>query len=118
MKAIPSRAPPCEHFRSRTKGGARLLVQTGLARLTDDRGRYRIYGLKPGEYLVSAMVGQVIPFQATADLPGYAPTYFPGTWNPRDARPIAVDVAQQLTGIDTALARVPTARIAGTAFDA
>jgi hypothetical protein len=100
------------------EAGRRRLVQAGVARLTDDRGRYRIYGLKPGEYLVSAMVGQVIPFQPTADLPGYASTYFPGTWNPRDARAIAVEAAQQLTGIDIALSRVPTARIAGTAFDA
>jgi uncharacterized GH25 family protein len=95
------------------EAGRRRLVQAGVTRLTDDRGHYRIYGLKPGEYFVSAMVGQV-----TVDLPGYAPTYFPGTWNPREAQTIEVDVAQQFTGIDIALARVPTARIAGMAFDA
>jgi hypothetical protein len=100
------------------EAGRRRLVQAGVARLTDDRGHYRIYGLKPGEYLVSGMVGQVIPFQAMVDLPGYAPTYFPGTWNPSQAQLVGVDVGQQFTGIDIALARVPTARIAGTAFDA
>ena len=45
-------------------------------------------------------------------------SYFPGTTNPGAARRIAVDVAEEVTGLDFSLARAPTARIAGTILDA
>ena len=38
--------------RAATAGGRRLVVQNSV--LTDDRGEYRLYGLPPGSYLVSA----------------------------------------------------------------
>jgi hypothetical protein len=44
---------------------------------TDDRGVYRMYGLAPGTYVVSAGGGSSQPFQITAfdsDVPTYAPS--------------------------------------------
>jgi hypothetical protein len=109
----------------------RLVDVSGVRpRPTDDLGQYRIYGLQPGEYIVSAAVGQmfptmptnlgplfVIPADAVTDLSGYATTYVPGTPNARDAQRVAVDLSQEVLGLDFALARVPMARVAGTVFD-
>jgi len=52
-------------------GRRRLVPAGGAAHATDDLGRYRIYALAPGRYVVSATVGDV------ADLPGYTRSYFP-----------------------------------------
>ena len=48
---------------------------------TDDLGGYRIVGLPPGRYFVTAVVGRVLITDPTADLPGYAQSYYPGTAN-------------------------------------
>ena len=102
-------------FQARFESGrARLVDAGGLGtHRTDDRGRYRIYGLKPGTYIVSASIGQMSSSHALADVAGYASTYFPGTPNPGDAQWVGVDVAENLTGIDVTLSPVPTARVAG-----
>ena len=102
------------------RDGRRRLVSSGGqgSHRTDDRGAYRIYGVSPGEYMVSANVGQVVIGQPIADVSGYTTSYFPGTTNPGAARRIAVDLAEEVTGLDFPLARAPTARIAGTILDA
>ena len=53
------------------EAGRRRLVDvaSAAAQHTDDRGDYRLYGLAPGEYFVSALVGQIILGEAVADLP-------------------------------------------------
>lgn len=40
--------------RSAVQSGARTFVPAGSQEMTDDRGVFRIYGLMPGEYIVSA----------------------------------------------------------------
>jgi hypothetical protein len=101
-------------------GRRRLADVPGVGpRRTDDLGRYRIYGLLPGEYIVRALVGQLVTASGPAlDLPGYAPTYFPGTSNPNAAKFVAVGLAQQFSGIDFALARAPLVHVTGRAVDA
>ena len=101
-------------------GRRRLVDVSGVeARRTDDLGRYRIHGLLPGEYVVRALVGQLVSaVTTTIDLPGYAPTYFPGTWNPVEAALVTVGIAQRFSGVDFALVRAPMARISGLALDA
>ena len=81
------------------RGGRRRLVSGGGqgSHRTDDRGAYRIYGVPPGEYLVSADVGQVVLGQPVADLSGYTTSYFPGTTNPGGG---AVDCGGRGTGRD------------------
>ena len=44
-------------------------------RTTDDRGRYRLYGLKPGTYLVIA--GGIRENTLPTAYDGNAPTFFP-----------------------------------------
>src|SRR4029077_9097814 len=71
-------------------GRRRLVAAGGASRVTDDLGRFRTYGLAPGQYIVSATVGDV----ASADLPGYTRAYFPGTPNAGDAQFISIGLSQ------------------------
>jgi len=48
---------------------------------------------------------------------GYAPTYFPGTVQPSEARGMTITVGQHVNNIDFALIPGRAARISGTAFD-
>jgi hypothetical protein len=99
----------------RYEAGRRRLVAAGTsARTTDDLGRYRLYDIAPGQYVVSASVGSV----GSDDLPGYARAYFPGTTSPAQAQFVAVERSQEVGGVDFSLARARTVRIRGTAFNA
>src|SRR5262249_21128972 len=72
--------------------------QTGeRSRRTDDRGVYRLYGLRPGIYVVftrgNNYSSQISPYE------GYAPTYYPSS--PREtATEITVTSRAEATGID------------------
>jgi uncharacterized protein (DUF2141 family) len=95
-----------------------VTVQGPRGRVTNDQGRFRIYGLEPGNYIVSALVGQVdLSVQGMADLPGYAPTYYPGTPIPSNAQLVTVGLASDVTDVDFSLAAAPTARVSGRAID-
>jgi hypothetical protein len=95
-------------------GRRRLVAAGGASRPTDDLGRFRMYGFAPGRYVVSATVGDV----QSADLPGYARSYYPGTPNPAEAQFVTVGLSQDVTGVDFSLSRTSTALISGTLLDA
>src|SRR2546425_1008916 len=98
----------------RLLGGRRQLVSVPgvLPRQTNELGRYRVYGLQPGDYVVSAEVGQV----GSDDLPGYPVTYFPGTINPVEAQRIQIGLSEEVSSVELALTPVRTARITGRTF--
>ena len=98
----------------RYEGGRRRLVPAGAGRLTNDLGRFRLYGLAPGQYVVSAAISGGVG----ADVPGYARTYYPGTANPAGAQFVAIGTAQDIDGIDIPLTRTRTARVAGKVVNA
>ena len=98
-------------------GRRRLVDMARLAQPTDDLGRYRLAGLEPGEYLVSAAVGQIDMRTPLVDLPGYGTTYFPGTPNPAEAQRVVVGRSQDVLGIDFPIARTRTVRVSGRAVD-
>ena len=83
----------------------------GSAR-TDDRGRYRLFGLKPGAYVVQAAVRDALPGPI-----GYLPHFYPGTPTLDQATRARVDVGAVVTGIDIALVPSPTYRVTGIATD-
>jgi hypothetical protein len=97
--------------------GRRRLNTLGPQQTTDDLGHYRIFGLQPGQYVITATVGQLsaLTGNPTADLSisGFAPTYFPGVTAPNEARLVALGRAQDVGGIDVALVPLPTVRISG-----
>lgn len=92
---------------------------------SDDRGQYRIFGLPPGEYFVSAtaggldrLVGRFMNMAGeTEEVPettGYAPTYYPGVTTVSDAMRVKLSTAQEITGVDFQLQLVPLATVRGT----
>jgi hypothetical protein len=98
----------------------RLLPVVGVGRrLTNDHGRYRLYGIPPGEYMVMASLAADRPAAQTSAVlpPGYAPTYAPGTPSASDAALVTVGLADQVDDVDVTLARVATARVSGTVVD-
>ena len=101
-----------------SKGRRRAVGAGSSSSQTDDFGRYRLFGLPPGRYLVTATVGETDAGLQTADWPGYARTYFPGTPSLADAQAIDVAQSQEALTIDFSLVRGHVARISGTALTA
>lgn len=126
--------------------GRRQLVPAGTAR-TDDRGEYRVWGLNPGEYYVSAIArnpgvpaergfpgprGPAGPgaFLARRGAPpaadgrddlaheAYAPTYFPGVSSLNEARAVTIGLAAEVAGIDFNVRLVRASRISGRVTNA
>ena len=105
------------------RGERTLAAATSVT--TNDLGEYRIFGLSPGQYYVSAtspqpglMTGPAVDDEADqAARSGYAPTFYPGTAVAASAQKLTVGLAQTLSGIDVALVAARTATIRGTAID-
>lgn len=85
---------------------------TGNRGRTDDRGRYRLFGLQPGVYVVQAVAGDVL--SATH---GYVPLFYPGTPAIDSATPTKLDIDAAAAGIDLTLLTQPARRVRGTLFD-
>lgn len=106
--------------------GARRLVPVGGGDQTDDTGAFRVFGLAPGEYFVSATLRAGVggfggPPGAggdTSDGLNYAPTYFPGTGSLAEAQRLTLGVAQEQGNINFALLPVKTVHVSGVALTA
>lgn len=122
-------------MRSSWAGGRRRLLSSGRTAQTNDLGQYRIYGLPPGDYYISATLrnldammgiemamamstagGAAPPAGPTGsnNAAGYAPTYFPGTISGSQAQKVTIAVGQEAQGTDFALLPVRLAKITGT----
>ena len=109
-------------------GGRRRLVPGGRPSQTNDLGQFRLYGLPPGDYYVSASLRNMESMMFDAMAPGgpsgsnpvsgYAPTYFPGTASPADAQKVSVAVGQEAQQTDFALVPTRLSRITGVAMGA
>jgi hypothetical protein len=132
-------------------GGERTLVAArtggvspvgGSGGMVDDRGVYRLYGLAPGNYVITtqqfsttasemrvmtpaevdwaaqqfrgAPAGALISPPPQPRPVGYAPVYFPGTTDPLAATVVTVAAGEERTGVDFSLPLVPVARLEGT----
>jgi hypothetical protein len=106
-------------MRSMNQGGRRRIVPAGRSSMTNDIGEFRIFGLPPGQYLISATLrsGMMMGGAESNDRSGYAPTYFPGTPNAAEAQRLNVGVGETVTDINIALLPTRTARVSGTAVD-
>ena len=118
--------------------GNRQLVPVGAAQ-TDDLGAYRVWGLNPGDYYVSAVTPNFapgggrgfgppgappggrggrggLPVGAPGSEPaqvGYAPTFYPGVPSVAEARAVSVGLSLEVPSIDFNVLLVRTARISG-----
>ena len=84
---------------------------------TDDRGELRVFGLMPGEYVVSA-VARFLPSigGGAAGAEGYAPTFYPGVINASQATPIALGIGEEGTA-QFSLVKSRLARVSGMVVD-
>ncbi|HVZ22768.1 MAG TPA: carboxypeptidase regulatory-like domain-containing protein [Vicinamibacterales bacterium] len=98
----------------RYERGARRLVPIASSRNTDDLGQYRLFGLPPGEYVVSAASAS----PQSGDLPGYVRSYYPGTDQAAQAQFVSVGSGDTVGGIDLTMARARTAKVSGHLLDA
>lgn len=115
-------------MRQTWSNGRRRLLPTGRTSQTNDLGQFRMYGLPPGEYYVSASLrntdivimdaallgGPSSGASGSTPSTGFAPTYFPGTTTAANAQRVTVAVGQEAQNTDFALAPVRLARITGT----
>ena len=111
----PMQDVPVFALQLRAMGGEtralRVSAEGTLGR-TDDRGRYRLYGLQPGAYVVQATAGDVLSASS-----GYTSLFYPGTPSIDLATSTKLDIDQAVSGIDLALSPQPVRRIRGTLID-
>jgi hypothetical protein len=114
-------------MRMQYMGGRRRLTPAGRPAQSNDLGQFRVYGLPPGEYYVSATLRSLDTMmmdmlgggpggpQGSNNSSGYAPTYYPASANPAEAQKVSVALGQELTSVDIALQPTRLARISGNA---
>lgn len=120
----------------RVQNGEVVMVTMPGTTVTDERGRYRIHGLAPGEYVVSGMsnqnfgvglrrltdaevddvmAGKAVPNTAPSPPPGRsAPSYFPGTTRVAEAAGVLVSAGEDRINVDFRLEPASLTSIQGT----
>lgn len=97
---------------SRFENGQHVLAEVGAAK-SDDRGEFRIYGLTPGQYYVSAMDPAFADVGSERGAIRYAPTYYPGTSFSDEARPVAVAAGAAAPRVEFKLRLLPPSWVSG-----
>lgn len=93
--------------------GLEVLVNGG-GDITDDLGQFRIYGLAPGDYYVSASFS---PSGEAAGRTDYLPTYYPGTASPAEAQRITLRLGVEADNIDVNLVTARFAVVSGSVMN-
>ncbi len=103
----------------RRMDGRKRLVTAGYAS-TDDLGEYRIFGLEPGRYYLSAARNQVGYEPASRDgsakpqaEESYVPTFYPGGIDIAAAGTLAVAPGAELRGMNITLSKARTVCVRG-----
>jgi hypothetical protein len=106
-------------MRFRTVNGERQLQPTGQPRTSDDTGTFRLFGLPPGKYYLSARAEEAQRFggELEPDATGFAPTFYPGTPTAAEAQPIEVVAGSEIVA-DLPLVTARLATIRGIVVDA
>src|SRR5918993_909015 len=99
-------------------GGARRLVPAGARDTTDDQGSYRLFGLPPGDYVVSATLRATEVTDMVEDVSGYAPTYYPGTADATEAQRVRVGLAAENVNVSFGLIATRLVRVSGQVISA
>jgi protocatechuate 3,4-dioxygenase beta subunit len=90
--------------------------------VTDESGQFRIGGLAPGKYILSAQHGDIfggrpeIRTDGTFDVHN-ATTYYPGVLTQNEAGKVGVLAGDETGGINIQLVRVPFVRVSGKVID-
>ena len=111
-----------EAIRRRELGGE-VLLSAGRTATTDDRGAYRLFDLRPGEYYVLASiphrprVNDGPPPNAASERWGYRPTFHPASASRGRARAVPVRAGRDSSRVDVSLARTRLSRVAVQVVD-
>lgn len=91
---------------------------------TNDLGEYRLYGLAPGRYFVSAVLPQWNRFGggedsevANTSSQGYAKIYFPGTSDAGKASSISVKAGEEIPSVEILMRQISAYRIRGHVYN-
>jgi hypothetical protein len=100
--------------------GERRMIPAGTRVRTDDRGEFRLFNLRPGQYYLLATppntrqtLGELTSPPGTG---GMAPTYYPNTAQPGQATPVTL--TETPLSLTLQLSTAPLLRIAGFVLDA
>jgi hypothetical protein len=97
---------------SRFEAGADTLFSVSTA-MTDDRGEFRLFGLAPGSYYVSAADPAFRRVSTPKGVFRYSPTYHPGTTQADQAKTVSVTGSGEAPRVEFRLSLVPPARVDG-----
>lgn len=95
----------------RRVGGRRRLLPMGQGE-TDDRGRFRIFGISPGSYLLSASPQPFIAQRYGVERP-FPPTYYPGVLRAAEAATVQVTAGSEVGGFNITLMETLTYNVSG-----
>lgn len=99
--------------RFRYVGGRRQLTPL-TSDTTDDLGGFRLHGLSPGDYYVSAQSNTFTFLGTSEDRTGYGQTFYPGTLSQGEATRVAVAIGQEVQNLIIALVPSRMATLSGT----
>ena len=103
----PSIGTRVQVLRVRVEGATRRLVSVGAGDQTDDTGAFRLYGLAPGEYYISASTGLIDAVKRDA------PVYYPGTMNFAEAQPITLGAGAEASADFPIVEAARSVRVSG-----
>jgi hypothetical protein len=101
----------------RRENGRVVATRGGWERVTDDRGRYRVFGLPAGPYIVMASTDASASGTDRDQRRGFTRTYYPGTARVDGAQLLQVQAGSDLTEIDLSVVPTVAARVSGTVTD-
>ncbi|HLK64397.1 MAG TPA: carboxypeptidase-like regulatory domain-containing protein [Bryobacteraceae bacterium] len=112
---LDSQGEPVEGASLTVEGGG---MSGGYGITTDEKGQFRIGGLRAGKYRVRAKSPN-LPIQPEIRTDGtaevhYASTYYPSSLTARGATSVTVTPGSEVSDIDVRLLRVPLVRVSGT----
>jgi protocatechuate 3,4-dioxygenase beta subunit len=97
-------------LRASYRQGKRSL-STEVTVVTNDLGEYRLFGLRPGRYFLSAIYRPGLKLEPIeedydsedAGKSGYVPTYYPGTSDPARATALTIKTGDEVSSMDLLL---------------
>jgi Carboxypeptidase regulatory-like domain len=99
--------------------GQRRLFPNGRSATTNDVGEFRLFGIPPGQYYLSATWRNTNGFNpngSPSERTAYVPIYYPGTITANEAQRLTVSAGQQIDDLVMVLKPIKASRISGTAI--
>jgi protocatechuate 3,4-dioxygenase beta subunit len=112
-------------LRETYSNGKRKLAPEALVP-TNDLGEYRLFGLKPGRYFVSAKYkpglhvvgrGEVREDAGDDSRPEFLPIYYGGSPDPAKASTITLKAGEEIPSVEILLQPIPTFRVRGRVYN-